>query len=150
MTPNAAPPKNLPAKRADIRGLNSLRNGKRIVTLALGELPKELARVTRYVRLYRRGLQDAILEVFDEVSPTAAHLVDEACAWEQHRRVCMWLVRRKIDKLSPSDLRECSKQMALATTNRNKAVERLDLDHKPDPWADVYSTPTEGEDDESQ
>jgi hypothetical protein len=108
----------------------NLRNGKNIVTLALGVLPAKMARVTRYCREYRRALQTAVMDVCKEVDTTAAHYVDEACAWEQHRQVCRWLLRTRLPEMKVADVRECSKAMAYAVSQRNQAVRHLGLDSK--------------------
>ena len=109
---------------------SGLRHGGKIVTLSLGELPKQLVRVTRYCRKYRRELQQAVIDVYGEVDEGAAHYVDEACAWEQHRQVCRWLLRDRLPEMKVADIRECSKAMAYAVSQRNLAVRHLELDSK--------------------
>lgn len=130
MTPKPDTTKDKPRKRgAPIGNRNAMTNGSRISRLSLGELPKEMSRVTRYCRDYRRALEAVISTQSDgEVNLTQAHLIDAACTHEQHAQVCRWLMRRRISKMSTADIRECSKQIAQAKDARNKAVERLGLD----------------------
>jgi hypothetical protein len=109
---------------------NNLRTGAKLVTLSLGELPAKMVRVTRYCRTYRRQLQQAVIDVYGEVDETVAHYVDEACAWEQHRQVCRWLLRTRLPEMKVADVRECSKAMAYAVSQRNQAVRHLGLDSK--------------------
>lgn len=132
------------------RALNNLRNGSRAYRLALGELPKRLARVTRYCRQYRLGLEQAVAEANSgNVTITQAHNIDAACGHEQHLQIMRWLMRERIDKMSVGDIVKCSAAMAAARDSRNRAVERLGLDKPVDPWAtlDAESSEPEGEDD---
>lgn len=106
-----------------------MKHGARIERLALGQLPKDMARVTRYCREYRLVLEEAVRRVHgNEVGVTHAHLIDAACTHEQHAQVCRWLIRRRIKTMSTADIRECSAQIAKAKDARNKAVSKLQLD----------------------
>lgn len=128
--------KNQPAKPdpASNRTLNNLKNGTRITRLSLGELPRKLSRVTRYCREYRKSLEAATAEAHGgEVTMTLAHHVDAACGHEQHLQIMRWLLRTKIDSMSNSDIIACSRAMADARDKRNRAVQQLDLDPKPEP-----------------
>jgi len=143
-------PANTKRPRADIRGLNSLKNGARMYRLTIGELPKQLSRVTRYCRKYRMGLEAAVADAHGEVTLTMAHHVDAAAGHEQHLQVMRWLMRQKLDKMSVADVVKCSSAMAKARDDRNRAVQALNLDR--DATADaidaLYSrVPTPEEDD---
>lgn len=115
--------------------LNSTRNGTKLTRLTLGELPKTMRRQTQNCRKYRRDLEDLVLSIRVAITPTDAHLIDEATTAEVHASVCRWLLRTRIDTMTVSDITRCSEQIVKATTARNKAVERLNLDTPPpSPW----------------
>jgi hypothetical protein len=106
---------------------NALKNGARVYTLALGQLSGPMARITRGVRSYRSLPFKAVQEVRNPTL-TDQHLIDSACRWEQHSSVCRWLLRQKLDKMQPGDIRETSKQIAWASDQRNRALLALNLD----------------------
>ena len=148
MTPTTTPAKGTATKaKLSPRALNNLRNGSRLVRLALGELPPKLSRVTRYSRLYRAQLEEAVCQSHGEVTLTQAHLVDSAAGWQQALGVLRWLMREKLAEMSVADIRECVKAMAAARDARNRAVMALDLDRPPpNPWdlVDVKGETTDG------
>ena len=113
---------------APLQNLHAAKNGTRITRLIVGNLPKPLHRVQRFVLQYRRTLEDAVIEVRNEVGLIDAHVIDAACKHEQHAGVCRHLLRQKIETMSVADVRECSKQIATATDARNKAVRELQLE----------------------
>lgn len=124
------PVKNKTGKRGAPQGnFNSVRNGTRIVRLALGQLPPAMSRVTRYCRDYRRALEEVVADAnHGQLTMTQAHLVDAACTHEQHAKVCLWLLRQRIDKMTTADIRETSRQIAASKDARNKAIAALGLD----------------------
>lgn len=114
--------------------MNAFKNGTR-TRLNLGELPKKMYVVTKKVRAYRRALEEAVEEVHGEVSFVAAHYVDSACKFEQVAGVCLYQMKRRIDDMSPSDVRECVAAIAKAAEKRNESVKALDLEKEPlPPW----------------
>ena len=127
--------------------LNRSRNGTKIARLTLGELPQTMRRQLQTARKYRRTLETLTVEAKGQVTTTDAHLIDEAAGAEIHASVCRWLLRTRLDKMTVSDVARCSEQIMKARAARNRAVERLELDVKPDPWAiDVLTEePDDGE-----
>jgi hypothetical protein len=113
--------------------LNSARNGGSLTRLTLGELPQTMRRQLQMARKYRRGLEQLVIEAKGQVTATDAHLIDEAAGAEVHAAVCRWLLRTRLDKMSVADVARCSEQVMKARTARNRAVERLGLDAKPEP-----------------
>jgi hypothetical protein len=96
----------------------------------LGTLPKKLVRHTRNAYKYRRGLEEAVIEVKGEVSLTDAHLIAEAVAAELHAAICRWLLRDRLSKMSTADVTTCSREILKANTARNKAFKQLGLERK--------------------
>ncbi len=109
--------------------LNATKNGTTISRLTLGELPQTMRRQTQQARKYRRTLESLVAAAKGEVNATDAHLIDEAATAEVHASVCRWLLRTRLDKMTVADVARCSEQILKAKTARNKAVERLGLDH---------------------
>ena len=153
MTTKTRPPKAKSKTGAPQGNRNALINGSRIQRLALGQLPKDMSRVTRYCRSYRLALEAAVASVHGgEVDLVKAHLIDAAATHEQHAQVCRWLLRQRIGKMSTSDIRECSKQIAGAKDARNRAVAalQLDRDRTADILATLYTTHIDEDDDGRQ
>jgi hypothetical protein len=109
-------------------------NGAMIARLPLGELPKTMRRQLISARKYRRELEGMVAQKNDgSVNATAAHLINEAVTAETHATVCRWLLRTRLDKMTVSDIAKCSSEIMKARAARNRAVERLGLDIKPEP-----------------
>ncbi len=125
-----------PGRSGPKRGnLNATKHGGSLTRLTLGELPQTMRRQTQAARKYRRGLEALVVEAKGQVDATDAHLIDEAASAEVHAAVCRWLLRTRIDKMSVSDVARCSEQIVKAKAVRNRAVERLRLKARNDPWA---------------
>lgn len=132
-TPNMAGQKG--RSGPPLGNLNAARTGQSITRLTLGELPATMNRQTQQARKYRRGLEALVVDAKGQVDATDAHLIDEAAGAEVHAAVCRWLLRTRIEKMSVSDVTRCSEQIVKARAARNRAVERLRLMAKNDPWA---------------
>jgi hypothetical protein len=124
--------------------LNAARTGQGLRRLTLGELPTTMRRQTQQARKYRRGLEELVVTKHGDISPTHAHLIDEASAAEVHACVCRWLLRTRLKDMSVSDVARCSAEILKAKTARNRAVERLQLDAESKmPWLDSTSSEDE-------
>ncbi len=120
--------------------LNAMRNGKRLVRLTVGELPTKLHSVKVEARKYRRGLEDAVLDVRGEVSVMDAHRIDTAAGATMHVGVCRWLLRQKLSSMETGDILACSREMLRAKESRDRAVKALGLDKKMDGVLDALYT----------
>jgi hypothetical protein len=136
------------AKGGQKANLNTARNGTSITRLTLGELPLTMRRQTQNARKYRRGLEALVVEAKGKVNTTDAHLIDEATTAEVHAAVCRWLLRTRLKDMSVSDVAKCSEQILKAKTARNRAVERLGLDVRENPWKTIDVTPEHVEDEQ--
>lgn len=105
------------------------KHGGDVVRLPIGEMPATMRRQLQGVRRYRRELESLVRDAKGEVNSTDAHLVNEACTAEAHAAVCRWLLRTRLEKMSVGDVAKCSSEILKAKTTRNRAVERLGLDH---------------------
>ncbi len=118
---------------APVGSMNGLKNGSRISRLILGQLPTKMRRQLQNARKYRRGLEQAVVDIKGEVSLLDAHLIDEASGAEVHASVCRWLLRTRLEKMSTSDIARCSEQIMKSRTVRNKAVQAIGLHVEPEP-----------------
>ena len=127
-------------KRGAPKGnLNNIRHGAAVGRLTLGEYAKTHRRQLQNARKYRRLLEQLVRDTHGrEPTPTENHLIDEAATAEIHAAVCRNLLKDRFAKMTIADVIRCSEQVVKAKTIRNKAVERLQLDAKPQaPWIDA-------------
>jgi len=124
--------------------LNAVKHGKRSAQLrfVIGELPKPMRRVTRYVREYRRHIEAATTEVHGTITDVHSHAIDEAVTCEQTIGVSRWLLRHKLDSMSVGDVLACMREIRQAKAQRNKAVVTLQLDTTADDWPTMTVTAT--------
>ena len=115
--------------------LNAVQNGTRLRRLTLGTLPRQMERVTRRARQYRRDLENLTFDKHGEVNAVQAHAIDAAVSYEVHASVCRWLLREKLGDMQPSDILQCSAAIPRAKADRNRSVAALGLDRRSsDPW----------------
>jgi len=109
---------------------NALRNGRAIALkrLTVGELPKEMLSVRREGRAYRRTLESEVLRIRGAITLTEGHLIDTASAATIQAGICRWLLRERIAKMSPADIRGCTADLVKAKERRDAAVRALGLD----------------------
>lgn len=114
------------------------RSANEITRLSLGTLPQTMRRHTQRIRKYRRALEAAVIEAKGGVSTLDSHLIDEAATSEMHSAVCLWLLRSRLDKMTPSDITRCSEQILKSRRARNKAVAALKIDaSEAKPWETI-------------
>jgi len=118
MTPN-----NLPA-RVGAPNVGPLRNGSR-ARVALGTLPKRLARLGRGVAEYRRALEAAVEARWGHITPEAAHHITLAAEAFQWGAVARWTMRQT--GISAGDTLKAAEAIVKAGQARNAAVAKLDL-----------------------
>jgi hypothetical protein len=109
------------------------RNGKDVARLPLGDLPATMRRQLKAARGYRRDLEKLTVAAKGCVSALDAHLINEAVTAECHSAVCRWLLRTKLETMAVADVAKCSGEILKGRTVRNRAVERLELNVKPEP-----------------
>jgi hypothetical protein len=127
-TPNDATPS------ARTGNANALRNGSR-ARVALGCLPRRLARLGRGVAEYRRALEAAVETRHGCVTTEAAHHITLAAEAFQWGAIARWTMRQADTK--PADMLRAAEAIVRAGERRNAAVARLDLaEPPPDPMAE--------------
>ena len=111
------------APKGDRNGRAMLRHG-----LKAGVLPKDCKYVEDRLNQFRRRMEDCCLDTHGEVSLTHAACIQTVLRWERHAALAQrWLVKAG-DDLSPADRLKFSEQIAKASSARDKALARLQLD----------------------
>ena len=117
---------------------NAMRHG-----LRAGQLPKDARYIELRLNQFRRTLEDAVVAAKKQVSLTDAGAIQTALRWERHACLAQrWLVKAG-DTLKPTDRLTFSREIARASTERDKALATLKLDRDArDAAIDaLYSTP---------
>lgn len=109
---------------------NGTRIGDRVTRLTIGELPKQLLGARSEGRAYRRSLEDALIRQGRDVGVVEAHAIDTASSATIHAAICRWLLRQKINKMSPTDILSCSREIVKAKQDRDRAIKTLNLDKR--------------------
>ena len=129
--------------------IGALKNGtghKPKRRLTVGELPATMVSVKREGCKYRRDLEAEVLLVKGDINLVDAHLIDTASAATIQAGICRWLLRHKLDTMNTNDIRGCTADIVKSKERRDKAVQQLHLDAKPEaPW--VLDAPVVGETD---
>ncbi len=108
-------------------------NGTDVMRLPVGEMPATMRRQLQSARKYRRELEAMVRDAKGGVDATDAHLINEAVTAECHSAVCRWLLRTRLEKMTVQDVAKCSGEILKGKTIRNRAVQALGLDVKPEP-----------------
>ena len=114
---------------------NALRHG-----LASGQLPKGCTWVSAMLSRLRRALEEAVIASKGEVSLMDACFVSTAIRWERHAALAQrWL--RITESLTVEQQLAFSREIAIASTNRDKSIERLGIQNGQDVLAALYRDP---------
>jgi len=112
---------------------NHMRHG-----LRGGQLPKDCKYIEMRLNRFRRCLEDALLATRSEVTITDAAIIQTCLRWERHSALAQrWLVKAN-DELKPVERLSFSREIARASSERDKAIATLKLDEVPKaPWDNV-------------
>jgi hypothetical protein len=109
---------------------------KRLTRLALGELPADMRGAGKSAAALRLALESAVVEAHGSISLTHACLIATASRWERHGAVASWLFRLHSADMTHDQRLTYSREIARASAERDKAIERLRLER--DPLASLY------------
>lgn len=108
---------------------NNLRHG-----LRAGQLPPDAKYIELRLNAFRQKLEDAVIEVRGQVTLHDAAIIQTCLRWERHAALAQrWLAKAEPDELKPADRLTFSREIARASSERDKALVALDLDKKPEP-----------------
>ena len=105
---------------------NALRHG-----LKCGKCPPDAMYIEHQVNSLRRQLEDAVLAQHGEVSLVHAGIIQTSCKWEKHGALATRWLRLKGDQLKPTEVLQFSREIARASSERDKAIAALDLNRGP-------------------
>lgn len=111
---------------------NALRHAMRA-----GKLPPELAYLENRLNAFRRQLEDAVIEAKGEISIPDAATINTALKWERHGTLAQRWLTTKYEELGPDQMLYFSREVARASTERDRAIATLKLsrDKVTDVWA---------------
>ncbi len=118
---------------APIKNRNAVRHG-----LRAGQLPKGASYIKRETDVLRRIIEDAVAALDGgNVSLYHAGVVQSCIRWERHAMLSQRWLRLEAGDLTPDQRLAFSRDIARASTERDKCLRELGLNVKPnsDPWA---------------
>ena len=112
MTKTGAPQKNR----------NAMRHG-----LRAGQLPKGASYIKRDCDALRRVIEDVLLAKHGEIDIYKSALIQTAIRWERHAMLVQRWLRKEVDDMNAMERIAYSKDIANASTNRDKCLKELGL-----------------------
>lgn len=109
---------------------NAMRHG-----LLAGKMPADCKYIECRLNKFRRTLEDAIIETKGEVNILDAAAIQTALKWERHGALALRWLRLENKNMKPAERLTFSREIAMASTQRDKALWLLKLDAKPEPLA---------------
>ena len=97
------------------------------------------------MNLFRRELESAVIAVKGEINLVDAANIQTAMKWERHGALALRWLTKEADKLKPVERLTFSREVARASTERDKALSALALnrDVVKDAWSVLDATPNE-------
>jgi hypothetical protein len=148
------PPKDDPPKKRNTGGKagrsgpatgneNAMRHG-----LKAGKLPSDAKYIEVRLNIFRRNLEAAVMDSKGEVSIPDAASIQTAMRWERHAALAQRWLTKSYDELKPQERLSFSREIAKASTERDKALRELGLGktQTQDLWSDIDVIISKGED----
>ena len=125
------PPKNNTpgdeSRKKRVGGQSQNRNAFRHGLRGTGKLPKELAYLECRLNAFRRQLEDTVLAAKGEINLADASAINTSLKWEKHGALAQRWLTTQYDELKPADRLNFSREVARASTERDKSLALLDL-----------------------
>lgn len=102
---------------------NHMRHG-----LSASKLPSGCQYLENRLNAFRRQLEDLCIQAKGEISMIDAANIQTAMKWERHAGLCERWLRLEGNNLKPADKINFSREIAKASTERDKALKALELD----------------------
>lgn len=121
-----------------LRTRTRLRHG-----LKAGKLPDGARYIEYQMNALRRQLEDAVLDARGEVDIVDAANIQTAVKWERHGALALRWLRLEVDGLKPLERLHFSREIARASTERDKAIANLNLASNTvhDAWSVIDAKP---------
>jgi hypothetical protein len=109
---------------------NATRHG-----LVAGRLPAGCRYIARDISRFRSALEQAVIDAGRDIDIMAAAAIQSATRWETHAQLCRRWLRTEAN-LDPDQRLAFSREIARASSERDKCLDRLGLDRasNADPW----------------
>jgi hypothetical protein len=107
---------------------NAIRHG-----LVAGKLPKDCQHIEIKMNALRRTLEDAVMAAKGEVNLIDAACIQTAVKWERHGALALRWLTKEAANLKPVERLTFSREIARASTERDRALAALALNVKPEP-----------------
>jgi len=95
--------------------------------LALGKLPASLARCERAANAFRRALEEAVELAHGRIDFAAALAINTAARWERHSALALRWLREHGERMDDAQRLSYSREVARASSERDRAVASLKL-----------------------
>jgi hypothetical protein len=92
--------------------------------------------ISKQLNLFRRALEDEVLNTKGQIGVLDAALVNTAVEWARHGMRCAYWLEESYDTFKPSERVEHSAWVAKACDARDKAIKALDLSAEPSDFLD--------------
>ncbi len=124
---------------APLGNTNAVRHGMRGAGL-----PPGCQHIQRATCHFRRQLESAVMEARGEITLVDAAFVNTAFRSERHAQLAQRWLAKEAENMTPSDRLNYSREVARASSDRDKAIVALNLPKRPDadPWLTIQHHPT--------
>ena len=139
----AAPAGNLNSQKSGIKSNLDFRMSRHGIQLS--RLPAGCAFIHRRASQLRTALERLVIEQRDEVTVGELATIGTAATWAIHGMLCARWLEKAGESLTHAERLGYSREVARASTERERAIGRLGLE-KPrdrDPWSVLDETPAE-------
>ena len=102
---------------------NGMRHG-----LKAGKLPADAKHIEIQINLFRREIEGSVLRAKGEITLMDAASIQTACKWERHGALALRWLRKEGNNLKPTERLAFSREIARASTERDRALALLKLD----------------------
>lgn len=133
---------HIEAKKAKSKKTGAPRGNRNRVTHGLrmpqAGLPKGASFINRICNEARRLIEKAVAEANGEIGVYAAACIQSAIRWERHAQLSARWLRLNCATFTPEQFLAYSREIARASSERDKCLEKLGLDKRA--TADVWAT----------
>ncbi len=109
---------------APLHNSNALKTG-----LSAGKLPPGCAYIKRMAAQLQRTLEAEVLDAVGEIGVYHAATIQSAVRWEKHALLSQRWLRQAQESLTPAERLSFSREVARASSERDKCLDRLGLGH---------------------
>lgn len=135
----------MPPKAGNVNALQHGLRSDRPFGIVPGTLGKGFGRIVRRIGEFKTAIEAAVMANRSEITLADACLIQTCLRWERHAQCAQKWLRDNPD-LPPADKLNFSREIARASSERDKALANLGLprgNEQPDPWKAMDLLPPE-------